>query len=99
MALNNITQEDKRILRKVKRKAKDLNINFKNITFSNRKNKLYKITFNNDKKDIHFGSDNRSHFLYHGNKERRERFLSRWKNNKFKDDPSSALFYSYKLLW
>jgi len=99
MGLNTIKQKDKLILKKIKKKANDLNINYKDITFSNRKGKLYKITFNNDKKDIHFGSDEKTHFLYHGNKKRREAFLNRFKNNKFKDDKTSPLFYSYTLLW
>jgi len=83
-------------LDKVKAKAKSLGISGK-ITISTRKEKKYAIENQHGK--IHFGAKGMKDFLDHNDSKRKERFHSRFKNNKGYNDKNSGLFYSRKLLW
>lgn len=72
---------------------------------SKRKNKKYKIIFydeeNNDIETVHFGASGMEDFTTHKDKERKQRFLNRFKNliNKNKNNPLSPMTLSHLILW
>lgn len=78
--------------------AKNLNLPAKKIELSNRKDKKYVVETLEGKK-IHYGALGVDDFLIHQDEERRKRFHNRFRNNPSKDDPSSGLFWSSRLLW
>ncbi len=71
--------------------------------FSNRKNKKFKVLWNN--KYIHFGHPDYEDFSVHKDIERQQRYLKRAsgivdKNGKLtKDNPLSPNYWSIRLLW
>lgn len=81
----------------IKKIARKKNIEYDDITISPVKNKKYRIYKGN--KIIDFGHPNYEDFTIHKDKQRRQNFKNRWKNNKYIYDKNSPLYYSYKLLW
>jgi hypothetical protein len=73
---------------------------------SNRKGKKYAVGFFQDDetepfKMVHFGAVEMDDFTTHKNKERKERFLNRFKRliDKEADNPYSPMTLSHLLLW
>jgi hypothetical protein len=85
-------------LNRVIKIAKDKGIQFYKIQKSPRTDKKFRIYITKDKY-IDFGDARYEDFLDHGDEQRRERFHSRWKNNKYYNDKDSKIYYSRSLLW
>lgn len=83
-------------IRKVNKKAKELNIN--KIYLSTRKDKKYVVLNPNNNKFVHFGQFGYQDFTKHNDLIRRDKFLKR--NWKWADaEPYSPASLSYYLLW
>ena len=65
---------------------------------SDRKEKKYMAIVDN-KKTIHFGQAGASDYTKHKDKERKERYIDRHKNNENWNNPLTAGFYSRWITW
>ena len=65
---------------------------------SNKQDKKY-MAIIDDKKTVHFGQAGASDFTKHKDKERKERYLARHKNNEQWNNPLTAGFYATNILW
>ena len=65
---------------------------------SNKTDKKY-MAIIDDKKTVHFGQAGASDFTKHKDKERKERYLTRHKNNEQWNNPLTASFYATNILW
>lgn len=81
-----------------KKIASELGIPAVDIIISPRKQKKYRIIFQ-DGSYVDYGAKDMEDFLIHKDEARRRRFHQRFKNNKGYNNPESGLFYSARLLW
>lgn len=81
----------------IRKRMEDLNIDA-DLVPSPLKVKRWRLIFSDEKK-IDFGSKTMDNFLIHKDEVRRQRFLNRWKNNKYINDKERPLYYSVNLLW
>ena len=65
---------------------------------SNKPDKKYDAIIDG-KKTISFGAKGASDFTKHKDKDRKERYLARHKNNENWNDPKTAGFYATNILW
>ena len=65
---------------------------------SNKPDKKY-MAIIDDKKTVHFGAAGASDYTKHKDKERKERYLARHKNNEQWNNPLTAGFYATNILW
>ena len=65
---------------------------------SNKQDKKY-MAIIDDKKTVHFGAAGMSDYTKHKDKERKERYLARHKNNEQWNNPLTAGFYATNILW
>ena len=65
---------------------------------SNKPDKKY-MAIIDDKKTVHFGATGASDYTKHKDKERKERYLARHKNNEQWNNPLTAGFYATNILW
>ena len=65
---------------------------------SNKTDKKY-MAIIDDKKTVHFGAAGMSDYTKHKDKERKERYLARHKNNEQWNNPLTAGFYATNILW
>ena len=65
---------------------------------SNKPDKKY-MAIIDDKKTVHFGAAGMSDYTKHKDKERKERYLARHKNNEQWNNPLTAGFYATNILW
>ena len=65
---------------------------------SNKSDKKY-MAIIDDKKTVHFGAAGASDYTKHKDKERKERYLARHKNNEQWNNPLTAGFYATNILW
>ena len=65
---------------------------------SNKQDKKY-MAIIDDKKTVHFGAAGMSDYTKHKDKERKERYLARHKNNEQWHKPLTAGFYATNILW
>ena len=65
---------------------------------SNKTDKKY-MAIIDDKKTVHFGAAGASDYTKHKDKERKERYLARHKNNEQWNNPLTAGFYATNILW
>ena len=101
------TTPDKYVLtgsefKKLKEKAKELGAEL--LDYSSRKNNKYVVTLPSGKK-VHFGSSQYEDYTIHGDKDRRDKYLSRAMKIKNKNgeltynNPESPNFWAINLLW
>ena len=65
---------------------------------SNKTDKKY-MAIIDDKKTVHFGAAGMSDYTKHKDKERKERYLARHKNNEQWNNPLTAGFYATNIFW
>ena len=65
---------------------------------SNKTDKKY-MAIIDDNKTVHFGAAGMSDYTKHKDKERKERYLARHKNNEQWNNPLTAGFYATNILW
>lgn len=71
------------------------------LTKSDNPKKKYKVVVQkkDKKKTIHFGQSGASDYTKHGDKERKNRYISRHKKNEDWNNPFTAGFWSKNILW
>ena len=69
------------------------------LTYSNRKNKKYKVNIQPINIDIHFGDNRYEDYTSHQNEERKLNYINRHKANEDWNNLYTAGFWSRWLLW